>query len=80
MTMIKSLENHWTLKSNPSECHLLISSNEYHLVSVRNNFDDHISDIWKKACGKLNVLARIQPFIGFPFIHKYTTEAKVFHF
>ena len=28
------------------------------------NFDDHISDIFKKASGKLNALARIAPFIG----------------
>ena len=28
------------------------------------NFDDHISDICKKASGKLNALARIAPFIG----------------
>ena len=28
------------------------------------NFDDHISDICKKARGKLNALVRIVPFIG----------------
>ena len=30
----------------------------------RLNFNNHISDICKKARGKLNALARILPFIG----------------
>ena len=37
------------------------------LLGVKLNwklsFDNHISDICKKACGKLNALVRIVPFI-----------------
>ena len=66
-----------SLKNDPGECHLLISNNEYDIensdcekllggkLDWKLNFDDHISDSWKKARGKLNVLVRIEPFIEF---------------
>ena len=65
------------VKNTPDECHLLISSNEYEIensecekllrgkLDWELNFDDHISDIWKKSLGKLNFLVRIEQFIGF---------------
>ena len=60
------LSNHWKkrsgrLKSNPGECHLLMSSNKYEIensdcekllggkLDWKLNFDDHISVAWKKA-------------------------------
>ena len=66
------LSNHWKkrsgcLKNNPDECHLLVSSNEYETKSsdCEKLLGRNIPDTWKKARGKLNVLVRLEPFIGF---------------
>ena len=61
---------HWfddnIFKCNPGKCHLLITSNEkvtVHIGEYKLDFDYHISDVCKKASGKLNALDRIVSFI-----------------
>ena len=55
------------LKNNPGECHLVISSNEYEIGNsdCEKLLGGNIPDTWKKSHGKLNVLIRFEPFIGF---------------
>ena len=64
--------NHWKtrsgcLKSNPGGFHLLISNNEYEIENSdwEKLLGGNILDTWKKTRGKLNVLVRLEPFIGF---------------
>ena len=45
-----------------SECEELLGAK----VDWKLNCDDHISNRCKKACGELNALVRIAPFIGLP--------------
>ena len=33
-------------------------------VDVKLNFNDHITDLWKKASRKISALARVTPFMG----------------
>ena len=48
------------IKSNKSEEFLNVKF-EYRLT-----FDEHVSDLWKKACRKIYVLARVTPFMSIP--------------
>ena len=45
-----------------SECEELLGAK----LDWKLNCDDHISNRCKKACGELNALVRIAPFIGLP--------------
>ena len=68
------LSNHWKkrsgcLKNNLGEFHLRISGNEYSEYNENSDYEKlfggNIPDTWKKSSWTLNVLVRLEPFIGF---------------